>query len=287
MAAPPSEMQSLTLYHNANSTTPNNVLELTLPSPIRLDNYVVGVSGLYIYNSWNNVLAQYANNVLSYTWPDGGTSIVTFPDGFYSIENLNGYLDFTMASNGHYLVNADGGNVYYLSIVLNTVYYRYTLQATPLPVSLPAGWSNPNSVTLTGTSPRLIVPSTTSADGLTSMASLIGFAPGTYPPSPASSIYQVNGAHAPQISPVTSVSINCNCVYSSFFSASPQSVYSFSSDVPFGSLISLHPNPIIFFRVADGQYSRLTITLVDQDNRPVPVIDPVASVQLYFRKRGT
>lgn len=259
-------------------------MAIDLPQPLKLMDYEVGLASLFLYYSWGNVSSNYANNAYSIIF-DGTTYPITMPNGLYTIQDIQGFLEFQMNLDGLFLLDENDNPVYFIRLEENPVYYAFTLTCTPIPTVLPAGWSNPNGITLSGETPQLIVPSTVSADGKTSFGILIGFNPGTYPAAPDTSIYQVNSITAPQISPVSSVSVIGNFVAPSLFSLTPSSLYDFSSDVAYGSLMSLIPNPIIYYPATDGSYSRLILELVDQDNRPIPIIDPVLYAKLIFRKR--
>ena len=278
----PYQYQSINILSNSSSSTPNQI-STVLSYPVNFKEWSVALSSLYIYYSWPNISPSYANQSYSYIF-NNTTYSITMPLGNYEISDLNGYLEFEMNLNGHYLLDQNSSPVYFLEFQENSVYYAITLTATPIPASLPSGWTNPKNITLSGVSPQIVIPSTVSNDGLTSISILTGFTPGTYPTNPSSSIYQVNSQNAPQISPVTSVQVLVNCAVPSFFNSNPSTIYNFTSNVSYGSLISVIPNPQIFFPVADGTYSQLTITLVDQNNRPLPILDPEINATLYFRK---
>lgn len=282
----PGEAQQIQLINSFDSNLANNVVQLNLPYPIKLYEYDVALLGIQMYYSWNNITAAYVNNAFSYRWVDGVTYPVNFPDGFYQISDINGFLQFTMEGNGHYLVDNNGNNVYYLSLAENTVYYAITLTSTPVPTVLPAGWTNPNGVPLNGLNPQLIVPATVAPNGLTSMSILIGFNPGTYPPANNVGLYMVNGQNVPDISPVTSVNVNTNLAYSSFFSPNGQAIYNFTANVPFGSLIDIHPNPLVYYRANDSSYPSIQVFLTDQNNNPLNNLDPVIVCSLLLKRRA-
>lgn len=251
---------NLVLSSNDNISSVNNELKIRLPIPFTAKKCKIALSSVNIYYSWFNLTSAYNNLACRYVWTDGITYNVNFPAGFYTVSDLNGYLQLVMKNNGHYLVDANGDNVYYLNLTLNPVYYAVTLTCSAIPNgSLPSGYSNPNSVVLNGKVPQL-------GTLTNNFGRLIGFASGTFFPSSLSTVaYQTNSTLTPIISPVTNVNIGCNWVNNSRFSKYPTIISTFTPNVQFGSLISFYPPVLNQYDVIGQTYSDISINFYDQN----------------------
>ena len=114
------------------------------------------------------------------------------------------------------------------------------------------------------------------------MGVILGFNPGTYPPTPLTSEYQFNSPFAPQVSPVLNVNVNCNLTTASYFNTSPQVIYCFTPNVSYGSLITITPPFLTYFKCSDSLFNQIDIFLTDQNNQPLQVLDPNFVAQLYL-----
>jgi hypothetical protein len=113
--------------------------------------------------SWFNITKALQNNFFAYVWYDsistetvytafnsiatqnGKVFNVEIPDGYYTMQTLNSFLQFTMIQNGHYLVNTNGDYVYFLEFVKNSTAERTQINSFQLPPSNPAGYGTPGS----------------------------------------------------------------------------------------------------------------------------------------------
>ena len=62
-----------------------------------------------------------------------------------AINNLNAYIQQFCITNGLYLKDSGGNNVYYLSFQYNTTYYANQILACTVPASLPVGYTVPSN----------------------------------------------------------------------------------------------------------------------------------------------
>ena len=112
----------------------------------------VMIANVQIPYSFYNISQAYNNNSFQFSFPSGSstfvTSTITIPDGFYTTTSLNYYLQQYMISNGYYLVNSAGQNVYYYTIQYNSYQYGNQLLGYLVPTSLPAGHSYPAGYTI-------------------------------------------------------------------------------------------------------------------------------------------
>lgn len=101
----------------------------------------VALQSLTAPYSFYNISSLYANNQFSITFQcsvAGGTTktiAITVPDGFYTLSQLNSYLQSVMITNGYYLVSANN-YVYYAHFVYNTSLYKIEIDLFPVPTSL-------------------------------------------------------------------------------------------------------------------------------------------------------
>jgi hypothetical protein len=279
--------RSLIFSQASGSTTFNgqSTWTISLPNMYAINKDEISLKTLDIYYSWNNITVAKNNNSFSYIWTNGTTYNVSLPDGTYQFADVNGYFQLIMHQNGHYLVDQNGNNVYYLSLDANSIAYRVTLTATPIPASLPSGWSNPASVNLAiNNTPQLVVPNT-------GFATLIGFIAGTYPASPITTIYQFNGQNVPVITAASSISVNCSAVNNGGLTLNSQTIATFApaAGLSSGTLISYQPTYASFYPAQTAQtVSAISLTLVDTNGNPLIVVDPTgfnATIDIRARRK--
>jgi hypothetical protein len=241
----------------------------------------MALSSVNLFYSWFNVSSAFNNNSFSFTFTTGaGTATynVTIPDGYYSVSDLNSYLQFFMINNGLYLVNGSGANIYYIELVENASQYALQLNCYPFPTALPAGWTNPAGLTFpaVASTPQLIVPNT-------GFSTWSGITSGTYPAVIQASTYSKISDTTPKTTPVESVLMRCNIIENRV-SNPPDIIYSFSaSGVGFGNLIQSSPYEYLYLDVADGYFSSLVIEFVDQQYRAIQINDSSVIIQLSFK----
>ncbi len=283
-------IKSVLLSQNSsnNISTTNNEINVVLPSVWYADNYSVSLANLYIYYSWFNITSKINNNSFSYIWTDGSTVNITMPDGLYTASDISSYIQFIMKQNGHFLYDnsVPAQEVYYMTLNENTIYYAITFTSSPIPSgALPAGWSYGTNAgdfgALNGQGPQLVVPAVSAS----TFNSIIGFNPGTYPPATQTSLYSINSQFVPQVSPVTAVNVVCNLCDSGSFNEVSNIIATFSSgDTQFGGQIKVvNPYPI-YFNVADGRYSTIKLSLLQDDGQPLNVVDSNWQATLNLRK---
>ena len=80
----------------------------------------IAISNITMPYSWYNISTFYNNNTFQFTWTVGTTLTtytVVLPNGFYTVNDINYYLQQYCITNGFYLINASGQYVYYLTIL--------------------------------------------------------------------------------------------------------------------------------------------------------------------------
>ena len=118
-------MSSFTLVINSCNVTNTNTNSIYtynfINGGFRIDDDVEAmVSSAQIPYSIFNITSAYNNNSFNLYFPTGSTSssytqfIIALPDGFYTMSDFNNYIDQFCITNGLYLSNSSGQNVYYI-----------------------------------------------------------------------------------------------------------------------------------------------------------------------------
>lgn len=232
----------------------------------------IAVSTVSLWYSNPAISDQYFNTRFTYYWINGAgastTHNITIPEGTYSIPQLNFFLQQKMIENGHYLVNDVGDYVYYLELQENAVVYGAQLNTYPIPTSLPLGWTNPASMPFPPTS---FTPSF-SVDDI-EFGKLLGFNVGIYPALLTQTTnFSKTSDYTPQITPVSSFTIQCNLVQNRMAVPSGQ-IFAFSPDKSYASLLSPEQNSLVWNEITPGVFSTLEIKITDQLFRRLKIID--------------
>lgn len=240
-----------------------------------------------LFYSWFNVTDAFNNRTYQLIHPTsvGTTTLtITMPNGYYTISQLNTYLQSQLIANGLYLVNSSGQFVYYAEIIENSTRYAIQLNTYPVPTALPAGWTNPGGMTFpaVSTTPQFVILSTNN------FRTLIGVNAGTYPSPASATVYSKLSDVTPKTTPVEQVIVRCNLVQNNI--SNPNDIiYAFNaSGVGFGNLITSSPNQYNYLDVNEGYYNAIEISFVDQDYNAITLNDSSILVQLSFiEKKGS
>jgi hypothetical protein len=261
---------------------------------------LIAVNSISQYFSTFNITTGYNNNTFSYIWVDNTTNSITIPNGFYSVAQLNAFLQSVMYANKHYLLTSGGQIVYLLELIINQSRYAVSLNsylistaiATANSWTLPAspGWVLPTNSIL----PYLVVPSTNN------FGKLIGFVGGQYPsgsisgappaqtqtPSYATS-QSILSSIAPQITPYSSILVYCSLVNNRSTIPS-QLIFSYTPiDATFGALQEYGPQAeLAFNEVQDGTYTQFTVELKDQLGNDIAFQDPNTLITLITKNKS-
>lgn len=261
----------------------NRKLQYNFPSTQEFKNKQIAISSLLLAQSWINIGFEYNNNLYLYVWYGaGGPTLhsVIVADGFYTIDQFNAYLNYVMASNGHYLIDDNGDFVYYLQIVYNTSYSVMEFRSVPIPTALPVGWSNPAGITFpaVASTPSFIIPDNNIQDYL-------GFPYGSYPTIPQATIYNELSPNPPDTTPVHNVITRCSLVKNEL--QYPNDIL--YTGVPTSSIafpVSINPKEYVFTDIQDGFYSSFDIQFFNQNLEPFNIKDNSVFIQLIFKDRN-
>ena len=261
----------------------NNTFQYNLPiSATFKQRDKVALASLTMYYSWPNITTAYNNTSYSFIWPVGNITVnVNMPSGYYSIAEMNAYLQNIMVQNNYYLIDSAGNYVYFLELVVNSTQYAVQLNSYPIPTALPTGYTAPAGWTgypVSPSTPRFVIPAT-------NIQSVFGINAGTYPATVQSTAYSKLSDFTPQVSPVSSVFITCSLLNNTL-SRPVNLLYNFSTGgVGYGAQFTILVPYLVFQDIQAGSYPSIIVSFVDQNYNPLPINDPNLTVQLTI-KRG-
>jgi hypothetical protein len=263
--------------------TNNSILSYTLPGggAYFQDTQKVALTSCSMFYSTFNITAAYNNNSFQYIWIDGNTYTVQFPDGYYEIESINSFLEFTFIQNGHYLISSTTGKfVYFITLDINTALYSIETNCFVMnqdlfpptsytPAVSKVAWTIP----VVGLTPCLVILTN-------AFSNIIGYKTGSYPATINNTINKISqSSTAPQLSPLSSFTMTCSLVNNSY-SVPNNLFYCFSPSGSIGSYYNTAPNEFVWLSIPPGQRTEIVITFTDQDNRAVAIYDPNIVIML-------
>jgi hypothetical protein len=285
------------VINNGNLSNPNTNGTYTynfIGGGFTIDNDMeVMLSSAQIPYSIFNITSAYNNNKFTLSFPTGASASsytnfnVVIPDGFYTLDDFNTYMQQFAISNGLYLINATGDNVYYYGFYVNQTSYAIQILLYTVPRSLPVGWSQPTnwigySTHTADRTPFISILSNNNFDDF------IGFIPGLYPSVlPQISNYSVLSNKKPPIaSYVNSIIVHCSLVNNPVVSPSDILDAFQIQGATFGQNINYQPSVEKFVKLTRGSYSSMIITLTDQNNNIIYLNDPNILLTLLFRRKS-
>jgi len=281
----------------------NNKLIYKFPNSVQFKNNHIAVSSVSMYYSWFNITSAYTNNSFTYTWVSAGittTYTITIPDGLYQVSDLNNLLQFEMAKNGTYLINASGEYVYYAEFILNPTRYAVQINTFLFPTALPTGYVLPSNFPAGGFPTQTFNPSITIPAKLNVILGFpVGFVSNQNtnnaytPPTASSSNNYVSKNSSNTLSYLSNVAPNVQPNSSIYFSLSninnpyslPSSIiYSIVPQGEVGTLITERPPQFMFNKMIDGTYNQLTLTFLGNDLQPIILNDPQMTILLTIKE---
>lgn len=235
----------------------------------------ISVSQIQIPYSWFNITVAYNNNAFNFIDWLGNTYNIILPDGFYTIADVNQFMQEFFINNGMYLING-GKNVYFFSIFTNQQYYTNQFLFYPVPTSLPSGFTQPSN--WIGYPPTSVCPQVVILNN--NFTVYTGFNSGTYGggPSPLSILSQ----NTPNGSNVNSLLVRCSLV-SNPVGFPTDILDSFAVEGTFASNINYSPRFEKWVRLKSGVYNNLIIDFVDQNNNPIIAKDKNVTISLLLK----
>lgn len=268
---------------NSSHYKGGNLYEYPLTSGIDLTGYNIKLEGFSMYNSTFNISSALGNNRISVIWITGVTYNYIIPDGYYSMDDLNLFLNFCMLGDNLY-VNSSNSPVFFINVSANAVLYSAQINVNYVPTSSEAStlgytiphsaWSFPaNPVT-----PQLVL-------GSDSLKNIFGFQNGqnTFPLTPQTTNQQFISSGLSILSPTYTIILTCNLLNSNFSNV-PTLLHQIPIDVSFGALIKYENSVEDSVAIATGKPSSIRIQLWNQDMVPLQFKDYQTTITLSIEK---
>ena len=271
---------------NSNSTFKYNFINGGFISK----DYEMCISSITLPYSFFNVSSYYNNKTFSLIFPTAATTItysITLPDGFYTVTDINSYIQQQCIANGAYLIDSSLNNVYFVQMVYNSTYYAVQLLYFSVPTAI-GTYTRPTTglYSLSGTglpttayTPQLVLASTGS------IRTIMGFAAGTFP-----SVQTITSGNAlstitPIGSTINSLLFQCSLVSNRCTTPSDILDSMSISGATFGANITYNPSFEKFVSMSDGTFNEFTLTFRDQNLNEVFAKDPNVSITLIIRPK--
>ena len=252
--------------------------------------YEMCISSITLPYSFFNVSSYYNNKTFSLIFPTGATTItysITLPDGFYTITDINSYIQQQCVLNGAYLLDSSGNYVYFIKMVYDSTYYAVQLLYYSVPTSI-GTYVRPSTglystggtgLPTTAYTPQLVLASTGS------IKTIMGFAAGTFPSTQTTTTSDALSTITPIGSTVNSILMQCSLIYNGC--TNPTDILDSMpiNDVSFGSNITYQPSFERYVSVSDGTFNNFTFSFRDQNLNDIYAKDPNVSITLIIRPR--
>ena len=278
---------------NVTSSSTNTTFKYNfINGGFQLKNMEMCVSSITLPYSFYNVSSYYNNRTFSLIFPKGATTqtiSVTLPEGFYTVTDINSYIQQICLDNGAYLIDSTGNYVYYQQLVYNSTYYSVQLLLYPVPTTLPTGYSYASAGTLYTSSANLPTTSYTPQLVLSSAGSIstiLGFVSGaTYPSTQSTTNKIILSTLTPVGSTVNSIIMQCSLVNNPVTSPSDILDSLPIHNSTFGSNITYEPSFEKFISLSDGTFNNFTFSFRDQNLNEIYARDPNVSITLIIRQK--
>lgn len=247
---------------------------------VDFSNINIALGSASVYYSWRNITAALNNNTFQIIHPKTGgsdTLSITIPDGGYEIADINNYLRWWLITNGYYIQNNTTlEQVVFAELRVNASTYSIEFVSYPT-YSVPSGWSAGSAYTYDGigNGPQLVV-------GSNDFGTIIGYAAGTFPSSPSTTISTTSSTLTPVITQVVNVLITLDAVDNPF-TINSSVIHAFSTaGIQYGRLITTEPTSLAFIPCQNSSRQEITLQLVDQNMMPINMIDNDIVVKLML-----
>lgn len=247
----------------------------------RADNMEICISQASIPYAWYNISSSYGNNSFSLILPTAGTTqtiAVTLPDGFYSVTDIQNYIQQVLITNLFYLIDSSGNYVFPFLLTYSSTFYKVQLICSTIPSTLPSGWTQPAGA------PALPTATTGVQFVVGTIGSVIGFVAGTYPTAATSASQNFLSTLTPVGSTVNSLVFRCSLVDNNIIMPS-DIMDACSINTSFGTNIIYDPSFEKWVKMKDGTYSNLIFSIVDQSLNQIYSVDPNIAITLMIRQR--
>lgn len=251
----------------------------------RTDDCEICISQSTIPYAWYNISSSYGNNTFSLIFPTGATTqtiAVTLPSGYYSVSDLQQYIQQVCITNKFYLITSGGSYVYPFFLSYSSTFYKVQIICATIP-------SAADMATLGYTQPAgapALPTATTGVQFVTgTLGTFLGFANATTLPAAATGATQnFLSTQTPVGSNVNSLIFRCTLVSNNV--TMPSDIMDGCAiNTAFGTNIIYDPAFEKWVKMKSGTYSSLTFTIVDQNFNQIYSVDPNVAITLMIRQK--
>jgi hypothetical protein len=269
---------------NTTHYVSNNMYKVKLPKAVQFKKSdKLSLYSFSMYNSFYNISAsQYGNSNITFTWFDNTVYNWTIPDGYYSLSDLNLWLQQQFILNKLYCVNSNNSqNIYFVVFQTNSVLYKAQIDVYYMPSTTNAalyGYTVPSGASWTFPASNTMVTLTINQNlqsffGITNQLTFGNI-------TPVQNMHYLSNT-CPIVSPVFSIFLGCNLIVSDFNQIG--NLFSqFPISAAYGNLIKIESSIDSLISIKEGIYSEIVITLWDQNNKPLIFQDPELTVFLII-----
>jgi len=201
---------------------------------------------------------------------------IKIPTGFYTIPELNYYLQFSMkmTSNNIPYNIVNGIEIFFINILYNVSYYSVEIRVSPATL---VGTQGKAGSIYTNNTPQIRFDD--------KLNEIVGFPINQFfPPSIQLVAYSTISKDyniIPNLSPSNVYTVLCNIVNNNI-SIPTNIMYSFTPNTTYGSNINERPNTLLYVNINEGSYDKLVIELYDEFNQPLVILDENLVITLYL-----
>jgi len=280
---------------NVSNTSTNTTFKYNfIQGGFKVQDMEMCISSITLPYSFYNVSSYYNNRTFSLIFPTAATTTtinVILPEGFYTVTDINSYIQQVCIDYGAYLIDSTGNYVYYQQLVYNTIYYAVQLLMFSVPTTLPTGYSYATagaSGSIYTTSAKLPTTAYVTRFYLApsgSIATIIGFATGTYPTPISTTSQSFLSTLVPVGSTVNSIIMQCSLISNPVTFPSDILDSMPIKDTSFGSNITYDPSFEKYVSLSNGNFNNFTFSFRDQNLNEIYARDPNVSITLIIRQK--
>jgi hypothetical protein len=239
----------------------------------------ISLDSLSMYNQTFNITEEYKNNRWSLVFLGTRYDFI-IDDGYYSVEDLNYRMQYSMLSAKLY-VNTTNSNApfYFVSVVTNSVKYSSNIALVPIFTSAQASGKYTIPVDATWTWPSS--PVTVQLILSPGLGKTLGFVQNlTIPQQVGSANILQNSDVAPMLSVVDTYIVRCNLLNSSVSAVGDIIAQVPLSGVEIGRQAVIQATSFKALRINPGTYSEVVIRFCDANLNPLFIRDPSIHITL-------
>jgi hypothetical protein len=275
---------NLVLNNNNVVSGSNNTrykYKFNIPLEIK-DEAEMTIANITMPYSWFNITKINQNNAFTFYFPNASNISITLPDGYYSVDDINAYIQQQCIANGCYLINESGENVYYFTILYNPTYYAVQIVAQLVPTSLPTNWTTPSGWSgfpAVTACPYIYIPPTSQ------FGKIIGYTNSAYYPYTNSANASILSTLVPQGSVVNSLVIRSNIIDNdSGFPTDVLDTMPITSS--FGTNINYTPTTLKWVKCIAGTFQSFEIYFSDQNLNSMYILDNNVCISILLKNKG-